>query len=109
MVDQILLKTLQHHGIKGVPLKWLSSYLSGRQQCINFQNTDSDKMFITRGVPLSSIFGPLLFLVVINDLNNVSSVLSYISFADDFNLLISGTNFKPILKIMNVELEKITW
>ena len=55
------------------------------------------------------ILGPLLFLVFINDLHNVSSVLSYILFADDSNLLISGTYFKQILKIMNDELEKITW
>ena len=40
--------------------------------------------------------GPLLFLVFINDLHNVSSELSYILFADDSNLLISGTNFKQI-------------
>ena len=51
MVDhQISLKKLEHYGIRGVPLKWLSSYLSDRQQYVNFQNTDSDKMFIKHGV-----------------------------------------------------------
>ena len=33
MVDhQILLKKLEHYGIRGVPLKWLSSFLSDRQR-----------------------------------------------------------------------------
>ena len=66
-------------------------------------------MFIKRGVPQGSILGPLLFLVFIHDLHNVSSMRSYILFADDSNLLISGINVKQILKIMNDELEKITW
>ena len=66
-------------------------------------------MFTKRGVLQGSILDPLLFLIFINDWQNVSSLLSYISFADDSNLLISGTNFRQILKIMNEELEKITW
>ena len=65
MVDhQILLKKLEHYGIRGVPLKWLSSYLSGRQQYVNFQNIDSDKMFIKRGVPQGSILAPLFFFCI---------------------------------------------
>ena len=78
MVDhQISLKKLEHYAIKGVPLKWLSSYLWQTTIC-NFQNTDSHKMFIKCGVPQGSIFHPLLFLVFINDLHNVSNVLSYL-------------------------------
>ena len=65
-------------------------------------------MFIKRGVPQGTVLGPLFFLVFINDLHNVSSALSYTLFADDSNLLISGTNFKH-LKIMKDDLEKNTW
>ena len=63
MVDhQILLKKLEHYGIRGVPLKWLSSYLSGRQQYVNFQNTDSDKILLNAVYHKVQFLGHYCFL-----------------------------------------------
>ena len=74
----ILLDKLSHYGIRGNPLKLISSYLENRQQFVEFRNTKSSILQISTGVPQGSILGPLLFLIYINYFPSASSYFNFI-------------------------------
>jgi hypothetical protein len=93
---EILLSKLSKYGIRGTANLWVQSYLKDRQQYCYLNGHKSKKLFIKCGVPQGSILGPLLFLLYINDLANVSKSLSAILFADDSNLFIDGPNLSDL-------------
>ena len=111
----IILKKLEHYGIRGTELEWFVSYLSNRQQFVELNNTKSTLKVIRTGVPQGSIIGPLLFLIYIIDLATASTKLSPIMYADDTTLFTTMANFQhnhddemTTSDKINIELTNIT-
>ena len=92
----ILIEKLYHYGIRGIANKGICSYLMNRYQYVNINGTNSDYMNVLCGVPQGSILGPILFILYINDMCNVSTLLKPILFADDTNLFYSGKDIKEL-------------
>ena len=67
-------------------------------QKLQCYNTRTIKQTITCGVPQCSILGPLLFLLYISDIANVSDIKVSIIFADDTNVFIQGDQMNLELK-----------
>lgn len=102
----ILLDKLMHYGINGVILSWFTSYLQSRKQYTLYNGINSKYLNITCGVPQGSILGPLLFLIYVNDLSYISSILNTIMFADDTNFFYSHSNVENLISTVNIELAK---
>ena len=67
----------------------------------------SECLDIACGVPQGSVLGPKLFVLYINDICNVSSLVKCILFADDTNIFCSGENLQQLLDVISSELSKI--
>ena len=104
----ILISKLEHYGARGTSLRGFESYLSNRQQYVEFNGVSTESCEIKCGVPQGSILGPLLFLLYINDLCNVSRVVDFILFADDTNTFFSHKDFNLLPGILNSEMLKLT-
>ena len=105
---KILLSKLEHYGIRGSLLKWFESYLTNRTQYVFLNGVSSDTMRMSCGVPQGSVLGPLLFLLYINDLPNISDKLKFFLFADDTNIYYESDNLKSLEKIVNQELKSLS-
>lgn len=89
--------------------KLIHTYLHNRTQFVQQKDDISSTATLHRGVPQGSVLGPLLFSLYINDLPDVIKFSKCCMYADDVQLLTSGSvdNISTLAAHLNADLESI--
>ena len=105
---RIILFKLQFYGVTDTAFELMKNYLSDRKQYIKYDVRESDVMTIKTGVPQSSILGPLLFSICINDLATMSNKLNFLMYADDTTIDFNLADFsRDDVNCVPIELNKV--
>ena len=79
----LVLKAVYDAGIRGTVGKYIEAWLEGRHQYVKFNGETSEKCDVTSSVVQGSNLGPLLFLLLKNDLNDYIKYGVIQDYADD--------------------------
>ncbi len=91
----------------------MESYLINRKQYVEIDDSKSDMLNITTGVPWGSILRPLLFIIYMNDIAHSSKMFDFIIYADDTTLsttieiVVRTTTDLAISNVLNNELSLV--
>ena len=98
---------LEKYSIIGNLLTWFENYLTMRNEMVFVTGVYSSRKFISAGVPLGSVLGPLLFLIYINDISDDLTGMARL-FAYDTSLSFSSASMAEIEFILNNDLGKLS-
>ena len=84
---------------------WFESYLFGRKQYVAYDNTNSEIQSVLCGMPQGSVLGPLLFVILMNDLETVLDKCKIILYADDTVFSTSNNDINLIVSELNHDLK----
>ena len=84
---QITLQKMLNMGITGKLLRWMESFLTDRKQCVALGGFKSKLDPVLSGVPQGSVVGPLLYLIMMGDIDENVRTAHVSSFADDTRVL----------------------
>ena len=81
-----------NYRIKGTFYNWFKLFLCERMQGTLIKESESSLRTVSHAVPQGSVFGPLLFIIFINNMHNSVEYYKVHHYADDTNLLLTDNS-----------------
>jgi retron-type reverse transcriptase len=100
---QIPVEKLRMYGFCKQAIKWMESYLNNRKQFDEVSGKRSCEQEINIGTPQGSRLSPLLFIILMADLNLWTENSTLSNFADDTQSIIVSDNRKNLLETATIE------
>ena len=90
----VVQKKSQNMGISGKLLCWIQEFLANRTQSVIVNGKLSSSQNVISGVPQGSVLGPLIFLLLISDIDKHILHTLVASFADDTKATLEGDQIR---------------
>ena len=103
---QITLQKLHSMGIVGLLFHWIQAFLTDRKQCVSVNGEKSAMVPVRSGVPQGSVIGPLMFLILLQDIDKETEFAHVSSFADDTRVLSAVRDAQDVINLQD-DLNKI--
>ena len=99
----LLIAKLHAYGLDVSACKLLADYLRHHKQRVKIRTARSSWMELTKGVPQSSILGPLLSNIFINDLLLFIENCTLYNYANDNSMSYSSTTLQNVLSNLRID------
>ena len=97
----IVLSKIKKLAIHGKILDFIKAFLTNRTQKVIVNATHSNPSPVISGVPQGSVLGPLIFLILIGDINDDTLHSTIRSFADDTRITKGVRNIKDTINLQS--------